>query len=425
MEAVWKLPFVMSLLFFTAPVNSVSTFAGHGLPQVAVGLRYRQCQLWPHKGQITIKGNESILEVSGTSPMGEAIATIYRRYQWIVDFEEPTFKSNIDLCASSVETGFPGLQPATRPFRSIYPTPSLGTRSAKTEEEVLNKIVSDYNRSGNPGKFAVEDEGHGRYAVVGRYVKDDDGKVRMSTPILDTLISLPLRRRKVLDALKEISDELNKSGSNISIHAPPNANEELLIGGDNLPARVLLSQSVETPGAGVEWRLSNQVSYRPDLTQNSDALVFSRLISFSIYAAPPGPTPLVYRNIRYGFTFSLPTTWKNYGILVDNSPTSFRDESNQNVREEVIPIIVIRNPHRTKSNPYQDIPIMVFTKAQWKTTDNGELMITAAPFGPTEIWRNAKYVFALPPRYNAGALEGYNQVDDIIQHHPFHSLPSR
>jgi len=422
MEMAFKLPSVVVLFFFFAPVNAAPRPAVRTVPQVAVGARYHQCQVSHEDGVIRRDGKRSTLEASGVRPLATAIARLYREYQWIVDYEEPVFTSSLDLCASDVEHGFPGLLPAGTSFRSTYPTPNLGTPSTKTEERILNKIVSDYNRSGNPGKFVVENQGHGRYAVVGRYVEDDDGKVEKNTPILDTTISLPVEPRKVSEALREISDALYKSGVNLSIGNAPNNPDEVLVGGHNLPARVLLLRSVETPGARVEWTLYNNAAYRPDLIHSSDGLAGDWRIYFSPYIAPPGSEPLVYKNTQYGFAFFLPTTWKNYRVLVEKWTGGVSDENQEFVREETGPLIQIRNPRWTESDPYQDIPIMVFTLAQWALVDEGTLGVSAAPFGPGEMGRNDHYVFALPPRYNAADAEGQEEVTDILQHDPLHPL---
>jgi hypothetical protein len=412
METASKLPYVVTLLFLFAPLNAKPKPDNRSVLQASKGDGYHECLALQDKGTIRREGKRSTLEASGTSPLETAISTLYREYQWIVDYEEPVFTSSVDLCR--FEHG-PGLLPAGTSFRSTYPTPNFGRPSTKTEERVLNKIVSDYNRSGNPGKFAVEKEGYGRYAVVGRSVEDDDGTTEESTLILDTTISLPVRLRKVREALREISDAVHKSGVNLTIGNAPNNPDEVLVGGNNIPARVLLSRSIETPGAGIAWTLH-------DFGANPEGVARDWRIYFSPYIAPPGPKPLVYKNTQYEFTFSLPVTWKNYRVLVEKWTGGVSDENQKFVREETGPLIKIRNPRWTESDPYQDIPIMVFTLAQWELADEFALIVSAAPFGPGEIGRNDKYVFALPSRYNYADAEGQEEVTDILQHDPLHPL---
>ncbi len=83
-------------------------------------------------------------------------------------------------------------------------------------------------------------------------------------------------------------------------------------------------------------------------------------------------------------------------------------------------IISIRHPKWTSANPRQDIPIMVFTIAQWDLLQQDKFHIGAAPIGPSELGRNLKYVFALPARYNFAFPAGYEEVDSILQNKPLH-----
>ncbi|OQA07060.1 MAG: hypothetical protein BWY65_02011 [Firmicutes bacterium ADurb.Bin373] len=72
----------------------------------------------------------------------------------------------------------------------------------------------------------------------------------------------------------------------------------------------------------------------------------------------------------------------------------------------------------TAQNQLQDIPIMVFTHAQWDALQNGEFHIGAAPIGPSELARNSSYVFALPARYNYAFPPGYEEVENILRGDP-------
>lgn len=76
----------------------------------------------------------------------------------------------------------------------------------------------------------------------------------------------------------------------------------------------------------------------------------------------------------------------------------------------------------TAQNQRQDIPIMVFTHAQWDALQNGEFHIGAAPIGPSELARNSSYVFALPARYNYAFPAGYEEVENILKGDPLKPL---
>jgi hypothetical protein len=123
----------------------------------------------------------------------------------------------------------------------------------------------------------------------------------------------------------------------------------------------------------------------------------------------------VYVNRSYGFRFGLPADWKGYRVLSKQWEGTTQAEPK---RKERGPKIILRNPRWTTAQPRQDIPIMVFTLAQWKE----DLVVSAAPFGPSELGRNSQYVFALPPRYNYAFPEGYEEVEEILKGNPLHAL---
>jgi len=65
---------------------------------------------------------------------------------------------------------------------------------------------------------------------------------------------------------------------------------------------------------------------------------------------------------------------------------------------------------------------MIFTLQQWNLVSQEKIAVSAAPFGPSELGRNTRYVFALPPRYNYAYPQGYEEVQKIIAAHPLHTF---
>jgi len=104
---------------------------------------------------------------------------------------------------------------------------------------------------------------------------------------------------------------------------------------------------------------------------------------------------IVYRNSAYGFCFALPKSWKGYTIVAEQWGGTILS-SGKAVQG---PQLLIRNPKWTKAAPYQDIPIMIFTPAEWQQVAAATMAVSAAPIGPSELGHNSKYVFALPPRW--------------------------
>ena len=121
---------------------------------------------------------------------------------------------------------------------------------------------------------------------------------------------------------------------------------------------------------------------------------------------------LEYRNTQYGFNFLLPISWEGYFIVISEWE-GFTPGGDVPVEHGTM--ISIRHPKWTSVNPRQDIPIMVFTLAQWDSLQQEKFHIGAAPIGPSELGRNTKYVFALPARYNFSYLTGYEEVEKILE----------
>jgi hypothetical protein len=131
---------------------------------------------------------------------------------------------------------------------------------------------------------------------------------------------------------------------------------------------------------------------------------------------------ITYKNKQYGFKFYLPKSWKGYSIIVGKWGGGVHNwDSSKPPKSEEGPMITIRHPHWTQEKRYQDIPIMIFTYPQWDLIDKGDLAVSAAPFGPGEIGRNSRYVFALPPRYNFADAIGVEEVIAIMRSNPLYA----
>jgi hypothetical protein len=138
-------------------------------------------------------------------------------------------------------------------------------------------------------------------------------------------------------------------------------------------------------------------------------------------ATPDSHKSAVYTNKKYSFRFFLPESWRGYSIVAGEweGGDGRSYEPGEAIPPPVKgPLISIRHPLWTESDPRQDIPVMIFTKAQWRLIEGGKLIVSAAPIGPGELGRNLKYVFALPPRFDIAPMTGSEEVGKMIQHHP-------
>ncbi|MBX5477046.1 MAG: hypothetical protein IRZ18_08000 [Clostridia bacterium] len=134
---------------------------------------------------------------------------------------------------------------------------------------------------------------------------------------------------------------------------------------------------------------------------------------------------IVYKNTEYGFTFTLPESWKGYSIVTGQWEGAAVDGQDAGKIVETGPMISIRHPQWTAEHPRQDIPIMIFTLAQWDALQQGKFHIGAAPINPSELGRNDQYVFALPARYNYSFPTGYEEVEQILEGHPLQAVDTR
>jgi hypothetical protein len=130
---------------------------------------------------------------------------------------------------------------------------------------------------------------------------------------------------------------------------------------------------------------------------------------------------ILYRNAKYGFTFSLPEAWKGYTVITEEWEAT---DAQKGVVERG-PLVYIRPPGWTKENPRQDIPIMVFTSAQWESVEHGDFFMNGAAIVPGELGQNRKYAFAVSRRVEDSETAGAKEVNQILQQHPLHPIWSK
>jgi hypothetical protein len=229
------------------------------------GALYAQGMLEPHaymrEGVVDHHGTVATVRTDYAQPLCQAITAIGQEYGWAVHYEAPPYQGKHDLMDTTnpnYRAAHPDakvdLGPAGGAFQSTYPeSPNMGSSPA-IEQQVLEKVVSDYNQSGNPGHFVVRRLSDGSFDVIGDAIHDDSGANIPTSPVLDTPINLPRVARSRYDAVEAVLKALSaKAGIRMYIYeAPVNVlSREYTAIGASAPARDLLMQVLD--GSRLKW----------------------------------------------------------------------------------------------------------------------------------------------------------------------------
>ncbi|MGH9327978.1 MAG: hypothetical protein ACRD2B_15015 [Terriglobia bacterium] len=223
-------------------------------------------QQQPHyvpRATLRRRGGLVTVNADNPRPLWQALSAVREEYGWSVDYEDPRWGGADlrDVSPPAWHAAHPGksgsMEPAGGAFQCTYTeTPDMWN-SPESELDVLEKIVSDYNASGNPGKFVVRAQSDGSYAVIG--IEGGSEGLAAPAPLLDTSISLTPARRSGLNTLSLILASLSaKSGASVGIgEIPFNLlfQSTITVGATNLPARSLLIEFYQALRVKMVWDL--------------------------------------------------------------------------------------------------------------------------------------------------------------------------
>lgn len=142
--------------------------------------------------------------------------------------------------------------------------------------------------------------------------------------------------------------------------------------------------------------------------------VYSSRSNTPVVINNPNDTSITYKNTEYGFNFSLPVNWQGYSVVSG----TWQGTPLTNTLAQSGPKLLIRNPKWTAAAPYEDLPILVFTISQWDSYRAENFTVSAAPIQASELARNNKYVFALPPRWDFDYSLDVKEAQDIFAGKP-------
>jgi hypothetical protein len=216
-------------------------------------------------GEVRHKKGLATVVANDPRSLAQAVSAVREEYGWVVDFEDPPYTSDADL----VDITNPQWR-ATHPGGRVVKVPAGGAFQCDFAEGVdmnnhasrmgvLRKLVAEYNRSPNPGKFEVRDDGDGRYTIVGVAAKNHARQDESVSPILDTIISIPVQQRSAFETLELIAKTLSsKTGTQVSLVQAPISllrQSQVTVGGENLSARALVTQTLDATKRPLVWDL--------------------------------------------------------------------------------------------------------------------------------------------------------------------------
>ena len=207
----------------------------------------------------------AVVKVIAPRPLHDVISALNDEYGWAINYEDAPYDSDFELIDSTdskwraSHPNAPGFRiPAGGFFQCEYEEGTMLTTSAG-KEEVLRRIISEYNRSGNPGKFIVRAGEDGRLSVIGTKVRGANTNDREIVPILDTLISIPTEQRSADETveiiLKALSEKSGMKVENFGIADNLLIQTKTIVGGENISARNLLLKTLNATKRTYIWSL--------------------------------------------------------------------------------------------------------------------------------------------------------------------------
>jgi hypothetical protein len=246
-----------------ALVTIFSNVHAHAQTQNDIQARHSR---YMERAEVRHLADSATVTANDARPLAQAVTALSEEFAWVVDFEDPPYYSNFDLVddtASQWRAAHPSAKGVTviagDTFQTQFPESPNTSSSLTGEERILDGVVSDYNASTNPGRFNVRNEGDGRFAVVGTNVKDENGRDQAVSPILDTPISIPAETRDANTTIETILHALTvKTQTKVAAFMLPQnalAQAQVTVGGQDIPARVLLLQTLSAAKMKLYWRL--------------------------------------------------------------------------------------------------------------------------------------------------------------------------
>jgi hypothetical protein len=180
-----------------------------------VGVTYGSAQTNSPQALIDTRGRDTYVSVVDPRPLYEAVIAVSQRYGWIVDYEDPVYSAqeSKEVTAPEWRRSHPNARGVFDPSGGMF-VANLGEIGEKPKEtETLEKLVSQYNQSANPGYFRVIHAPTGRTIVSGR---SRATPASMSNGVFDSIFQPAKEPEDAGTALEQLAKECSAS-SGVSI----------------------------------------------------------------------------------------------------------------------------------------------------------------------------------------------------------------
>lgn len=246
------------------------------------------------RGEVRHANGSATVVANDPRPLSQAITAVREEYGWRVSYEDPPYQSSQEVYDASPpawHTTHPGrtgfLLPAGHAFQSTYAEAPNIWSSSVAGQQVLEKIIFDYNQSGNPGNFIIRQLSDGSLDVIGSSVLSTNGQRAPIVPILDTQISLTTSTRDAYTTIDLILSAVSaNSGTVVALSwAPLNVlhQSEITVGGNSVVARSVLLQALAGTKRNFVWDLY----YFPSLGRYQLRLLPVELAKYDMFGNRP------------------------------------------------------------------------------------------------------------------------------------------
>ena len=216
-----------------------------------------------HYHQPQMNETESWLEIAANDPrpLDNVLSALAHQHGWHVNYEDPKYAraDTVDNTAPSWLEGHPnGPRAYAVAGGAFFVKIPIDGYMPDDPTQILPSLVEAYNRSGNPGRFALHTINRGSFDIVPTAAADGP-----QTPVLDTVMSFDatdsvtasVSLRSFCEKLSRVSGQtVIFGGTGLPMSGPA---DEIGIKQHSLsqPAREILRQLLQQVGSTYCWRL--------------------------------------------------------------------------------------------------------------------------------------------------------------------------